>query len=172
PPSDFVQSSLSSPSPVSTPVSLESINPIPTPSPTSCVRQTVADNGNLLPTTSRYVDGYPTRFNNGYSKIMVDNSRNNTDMLVKLYRLDSEFSDPARIIFLESGAQFVFADLEPGKYDLRYKDLSSCQIVRTEELTVNEFETMTSIRASSITVTLYKVMGGNMETYIIDENDF
>ncbi|MGA1603309.1 MAG: hypothetical protein ACO4CG_13625, partial [Prochlorothrix sp.] len=74
--------------------------------------------------------------------------------------------------FLESGAQFVFADLEPGKYDLRYKDLSSCQIVRTEELTVNEFETMTSIRASSITVTLYKVMGGNMETYIIDENDF
>ena len=126
------QFSGSSPEPTLT----SSPTPIPTLSPSTAkpkpVQRLTDDNGHPFPTQSGYLKGYPALFVGGYSSITVDNSQNNSDVFVKLFSLDTTPPKAASVFFIRAREKFTVEDIQPGNYDVRYRDLSSGELLRTE----------------------------------------
>lgn len=131
-----------------------------------------APNGNAWPKTSGYVAGYPRKRNSGHSTIEVDNQQSTSDVYVKLFYLGAEQPVPVRHFVVRAGSTFTLKKVEQGTYDLRYMDLDSGARTRMTSFVVNENETFDAINYSEISVTLYEVSNGNVESYPISESEF
>ena len=59
-----------------------------------------------------------------------------------------------------------------GRYDIRYRDLESGGLSRSEAIDVEEIDNGDSVQFSNITLTLYKVQGGNFQTYDLADSEF
>jgi hypothetical protein len=132
----------------------------------------LAPNGNPWPVTSGYVQGYSRRAASGHSTVTVDNSRNNSDVFVKLYALDVAKPTGVRVFFILAHDQFTVRNVTAGNYDVRYQDLDSGARAKSEPFELEETTTSEGVRFSRLTMTLYKVAHGNMRTYPIGENEF
>ena len=53
-----------------------------------------------------------------------------------------------------------------------YRDLGNGGLSRSEQFSLEETETYDGTSYSNITMTLYKVQDGNMQTYDLSESDF
>ena len=136
------------------------------------VRPLSADNGAPWPTASGYIKGYARRFTEGHSTLTIDNSRNSSDVFVKLYTRETSPPAPVRVFFVRRGDQYTIRNLRPGRYDVRHRDLDSGALSRSESFDIEETRTEGGIRFTQITMTLFTVAGGNMRSYPIDEADF
>jgi len=146
-----------------------------TPARPVYVRSKLADNGRPFPTLSGYIEGYPIDAENGYSKVTIDNSENDSDVFVKLFSLgapDTGKSKPVRVFFVRANQRFTVENLTPGNYDVRYRNLDTGKLQRSEPLQLEEFRTTTGVRFSRTTLTLYKVRDGNAQIYDISESEF
>lgn len=161
------------PAPVKTsnPVYQPSKPPNP-PSKTKYARPLAAPNGSAWPTNASYVHGYKQLNTTGLSELTVDNSRNDSDVFVKLYYLDGPKPYPARHFYIPAFRSFTVKQVQQGNYDVRYKDLDSGALSRSEPFKLKETFVQDGIRYSTITMTLYKVRDGNMQTYSLPEEDF
>lgn len=159
-------------SPVTSPIQPNTSSPTPPQPEPEYVRPTTADNGVPFPSTSSYIDGYPIQATDGYSNVIVDNLQNNSDVFVKLFTLDTNPPTPVRVFFIRAKEKFTIEDIKAGKYDVRYRDLDSGALARTDPFDLRELETLEGIEFSEFTLTLYKVYGGNMQTHSISENEF
>src|SRR3990172_8511729 len=72
----------------------------PPPQTPQYVRPSMAPNGSPWPTTASYVAGYKKLHTDGRSTVTVDNSRNASNVFVKLVFLDSAQAYPARVFFI------------------------------------------------------------------------
>ena len=133
---------------------------------------THAPNGQLFPSSAGYVAGYPQLNSNGASTLTIDNSKNAEAIFGKLYYLDSIEPQAVRHFYIPGGGGLNLRNISAGNYDVRYKDLESGYISKSESLPVEEYEEYDGLRFSEITITLYKVSNGNMETYSIPESEF
>ena len=102
----------------------------------------------------------------------MDNSQNASDVFVKLVYLDSAQAYPVRVFFIPAYNRFTVNGVRAGNYDVRYRDLSTGGISRTEQFSLEEIPRDDTIHYSNITMTLYKVLQGNMQTYAISEAEF
>jgi hypothetical protein len=137
------------------------------------IRPKTADNGSPFPKKSGYIKGYPIQFKAGYSTLTVNNSKNSSDVFVKLYALDAMPPQPVRVFFIRKGDKFTADNIKSGNYDIRYRDLNYGGLSRTD--TFNIAEPMTfegATRYKRMVLTLYKVTGGNMKTYPLSEQEF
>jgi len=103
---------------------------------------------------------------------MVNNSGNDFDVLIKLIFLDSAQAYPVRVFFIPAHGSFTLKGIRPGSYDIRYRDLSTGGIFRTEPFSLEENPKDGVTQYRNITMTLYKVSPGNMKTYPISEAEF
>ena len=62
--------------------------------------------------------------------------------------------------------------MKTGNYDIRYRDLNSGGVFRTDRFNLQEVQTVGGVQFSKITLSLYKIRGGNMKTHSISENEF
>lgn len=136
------------------------------------VRPASAPNGSDWPTRPSYVKGYPLSRADGLSTVTIDNSTNSTDMFVKLVALDAEKSVPIRHAYIPAGTSFSMNKVRRGEYDVRYMDLSDGGLSRSESFQLEEIEEADGVRYGVITMTLYKVANGNMQTYPLAESEF
>jgi hypothetical protein len=153
------------------PASQPSLKPSPRPKPVY-VRPSTADNGAPFPTESGPIANYPVQFTDGYSKVTVDNSQNGSDVFVKLFSRDRMPEAPIRVFFIRAGESFTEDKVRAGNYDVRYRDLDSGGLSRTESFNLKEIDNGREIQSSDLRLTLYKVPGGNMQTHQIAENEF
>jgi hypothetical protein len=135
-------------------------------------RPLVAPNGKPWPTESGYVPGYKHLVSDGRSRVTVDNSRSDSDVLVKLVSIDDPQPLVVRVFFIKSGEQFIIEDVRTGRFDIRYRDLESGSLWRSEPFHLKEFSTTDGVSFSHVTITLYKFRDGNMRTYAINEAEF
>lgn len=163
---------IASSSPTASPTS-SSLTPKskPTPKPKPVQRPT-DDNGVPFPTKSSYLKGYPTLLLGGYSSVTVDNSQNDSDVFVKLFSLSTTTPKAARVFFIRAHDTFTVEDIKPGNYDVRYRDLTSGALSRTEQFNLKEVRTARGVQFSRLRLTLYKVLNGNMKTQPISEDEF
>jgi hypothetical protein len=131
-----------------------------------------APNGSQWPTSAGYVDGYPRLRTSGYSVVTVDNSGNESDVFVKLVKIEPSRTLPIRHIFIPKYGTFTMQSLPPGQYDVRYQGLSDGSLMRSEDFELLEFADADGIRFSNITMKLSKDAGGNLQTYPLDPSEF
>jgi hypothetical protein len=136
------------------------------------VRPPAAPNGQPWPSRAAHVSGYPRLKTDGLSSVTVDNSKNDSDVFVKLVSLDGARPVPVRQLFIPAFRKFSVKGIEPGSYDVRYKDLDSGHPLRSDPIELREEPTATGTRFSNVTLTLYRVRGGNTEAHEIDESEF
>lgn len=136
-------------------------------------RPDAAPNGMPWPASSDYVKGYPRKFTDGLSMVTVDNSGNDSDVMVKLYALSTEGPTCARVFFVKHGDRFTVTHIRRGTYDIRYRNLESGTLSKSEAFDLQETVTGDgSVRTSQVEMTLYGTPAGNMAAYPIAENDF
>lgn len=135
-------------------------------------RPTTAPNGKPWPVRAGYVSGYPVANAKGYSDITVDNARNDADVFVKLVALDGAVAHPVRHFYISAGERFRMEKVTAGNYDLRYQDLASGRLSRSESFEVEERDTHEGVEYSTLTMTLYKVRGGDFRTYDLADSEF
>ena len=137
------------------------------------MRPTSAENGQPFPKTSAYIKRYQQKANDGYSSLTIKNDENDSDVYVKVFDLNKSKAKPVRYFFVRARESFTAEKITPGKYDVRYKDLDSGSLAKSEEFPLTETKEQDgSINYSNITMTLYKVIDGNMKTEAISEEAF
>ncbi len=138
----------------------------------SYVRPATAPNGETWPSTAAYVKGYKKLHTDGLSSVTVDNTQNDSDVFVKLVSISGNKTLSARQFFIPAHGQFTVNKVRPGNYDIRYRDLDSGALAKSETFTLQQKTTPDGIQYGNVTMTLYKVHDGNMRTYTISEADF
>jgi hypothetical protein len=140
--------------------------------PTGHASSAAAPNGSPWPTKAAYIPGYSNDNNSGYSQVTVDNAQNSSDVLVKLVSLNDATAYPVRQLFIPAGSSFTMNKVTAGKYDIRYRDLETGGLSRSESFDVEEMQTEEGVQFSNFVMTLYKVQGGNFQTYELAESEF
>lgn len=130
------------------------------------------EKGKPWPQSSGYIHGYKRLYVNGLSNVIVDNSRNDSAVFLKLFSLKSNQPLAIRVIYIKTGGKFTLTNVPAGNYDIRYQNLVSGDFSKTDPFNLSEIQTDEGTRFSNITMTLYKVQNGNMHTYPIDESSF
>lgn len=145
---------------------------IPNPAQQTYSRKPTAPNGRTWPTWTGYVPGYPILKTGGLSTLTIDNSRNDEDVFLKLFALSGSDKTAVRYAFIKARTSFKFLDIAPGYFDVRYQNLDTGKISRSEGFALEETEEYNGTRYSQMTLTLYKVLNGNSRTHEITERDF
>ncbi len=133
-------------------------------------RPTKTPNGSPWPTTASYISGYEKRRFGGLSKLKVDNTRHNRDVMALLVNPATE--ERFRACHIPAGSDFELLELAPGTYDIRYMDLDSGETFKTEPFTMTETPRFNSTEYSEVSLTIYRVVDGNMETTRIPRDQF
>lgn len=136
------------------------------------VRPATAPNGQRWPMVAAYVPGYPRTNDSGLSTITIDNTRNDADVFVKLVSLDGDQAYPARQLFIPALGKFTIRKVSAGNYDIRYRDLDSGALLRSQQFDVDQIRGETSTQYSTIEISLYKVQDGTFHTYPLAEGEF
>lgn len=136
------------------------------------VRPSTAPNGQPWPNKSGYIKGYKRLFTNGLSTVTIDNSQNDSDVFAKLITLDSKQLLAVRSIYIAPRDKFTMNNVRAGNYDVRYRDIESGSLLKSESFQLKEIHLEDGIRYSNISMTLYKVYNGNMRTTEISETEF
>lgn len=136
------------------------------------IRPAVAPNGKPWPQSAAYVDGYQQLHRDGLSSVTIDNSRNDSDVFVKLVSLEGAQAYPVRQFFIPAHGSFSIKKVKAGAYDIRYRDLGDGGLSRSEAFELSETPTYNGTQFSNITMTLYKVQHGNMQTHRLSETEF
>lgn len=136
------------------------------------VRPGTAPNGEAWPDGPAYLRGEEVLNGDGLSTVTVDNSQNTADVLVKLVALSASAAYTARQFYIPAGSRFTLENVQAGDYDVRYRDLDTGQLVRSDPFTLEELEVADGTQYSNMTLTLYKVSNGNMQTHDLAESDF
>jgi hypothetical protein len=128
--------------------------------------------GKATPTAAGYIAGERRLRTNGLSTVTVDNGQNGADVLVKLVTLDAEPSYPVRVFYIPAHGSFTVKDVAPGRYDVRYLERWSGEMARSDPFTLSQTQRGGGIEYDQMTLTLYKVQNGNMQTHTINESEF
>ena len=146
--------------------------PVAVPRGPTYVRSAVAPNGVAWPHYAGYLQGYDFLHNDGLSTVTVDNSSNDSDVFVKLVALDGATAYPVRQFYIPAAGRFTLKNVTAGTYDVRYRDLVSGGLSRSESMTLDEVQTNEGTQFSNMTMTLFKVRNGNMKTFGLLEAEF
>lgn len=145
---------------------------LPSTQATDYVRPNAAPNGKVWPKNSGYISGYPQLNKTGLSTVKIDNGGNDADVYVKLVVDPDGDSIAVRHLFIPAGGTFTVRSVRAGAYDIRYRDLNSGRLSRSESFYLEQVAEPNGTRYSNLTMTLYKVRGGNMKTFGITESEF
>lgn len=136
------------------------------------LRPPFAPNGEPWPTRAGYLAGYPRLHSDGLSTITIDNGSNDSDVFVKLVAIQANSTFPVRHLFIPARSKMRLNSVRVGLYDIRYQELSSGHLLRSESFDLDEIQEPDGVRFSNVTMTLYKVANGNFQTYPLSANEF
>lgn len=142
----------------------------PEPQP-GYARQPTAPNGQAWPAWSSYVPGYPIRKTGGLSSLTVDNSRSRSDVFLKVFSLEGD-PMPVRFALIKAGASFEFSNIASGNFEVRFMDLDTGKISRSEPFELEQIAEGNGMRYSRMSLTLNTARSGNARTEEISENEF
>lgn len=118
-----------------------------------------------------YLKGAPRLAQSGLSTFKINNTQGSADAIARIYLNGAK---PAvRSMYVKRGENFTAQTLPPGTYTLRYRFARSpATFEATNPFVLEEEKTETGTRFSTVTVTLYPVSNGNMQTKEVSPDDF
>lgn len=127
--------------------------------------------GYPYPSTSGYIKGYQIKAKTGLSSLTVEN-QSDFDIFIKLFTLSSERPQTIRAFLVKQGQEFTVKNVTRGTYDVRYRNLSTCDLFRTPKFKLTEEKISTGVRFSKQTFIIRPIVGGNIKSIRIQEDDF
>ena len=131
-------------------------------------RPLTADNGSPFPHKCGYISKYARLMTNGDNQLTIDNVRGNSDVMVRVFSVDSAPPVPIRTLFIKANSKFTVSDLQAGTYDVRYQHLDSGELSQSETFEVKE----TRESPSHLKVSLFASNDDNFERYPIVPDQF
>jgi len=125
----------------------------------------------VLDKPTGYDKNFQQKLDSGECKVTIDNTRNNFPVYVKIYKLSNGLI-PARAFYIQNNDQFTANNIPPGQYDVRYRNLQTGSISKTQSFELEQHRTVDGIEYSIISFTLFTVPGGNTRMTSIDETQF
>ena len=102
----------------------------------------------------------------GLCSVTVDNTQNNMPVYVRIW--DMVRHTPVRAFYIRQGEEFTAENITPGLYEVRYIELyendAPAQGAKSEQFHLEQRQTYGGTQYSEISLTLYKVRNGNMQT--------
>ena len=135
-------------------------------------RPSAAPNGEAWPSSSDYVPGYPQRNINGLSQVVIDNSKSNADVFVKVVSVAETEPKVVRNVFIQANDRFTVNNLRAGTYELRYENLDSGVLMRSEVFALEESAISSGTRYSTVTLTLRSKPDESMNTFSLTRDEF
>jgi curved DNA-binding protein CbpA len=135
-------------------------------------RPATAPNGESWPSSSDYVPGYPQRNTNGLSQVVIDNSKNNSDAFVKIVSVGDSEPKVVRNVFIQANDRFTVNNMRAGSYELRYQNLETGALIRSEVFALEESAISSGTRYSAVTLTLRGHPDESMNTYALSPGEF
>lgn len=140
-------------------------SPITTAEPTSpkaqaYERPSTAPNGLPWPVGAAALAGFAVEHNDGRSEVTVDNSRNTTDVFVRLVSVENGSPVPVRYFYIPARRTFRCQTVRPGHYEVWYQDLNTGALKRSEPFELVETRTEQRINYSLMRIILYKMADG------------
>ncbi|OLL29213.1 hypothetical protein BTH42_23450 [Burkholderia sp. SRS-W-2-2016] len=132
----------------------------------------LAPNGTPWPTEAGYIAGEAIRQNSGHWQVTVDNARNDFGVFAKLTWVDSIAHVPVRQFYIPAGASFTLSDITPGNYDIRYQDVMTGSLFKSESFNFPEQGAASEVEAGDLRITLYPATDGAVRPVPIAEADF
>jgi hypothetical protein len=145
--------------------------PVPPPR-TVWLRPRSTPEGKPWPSQASALGIQDTRSEGGLCSVTIDNSRNSSDVYLKLFLLTGAAKADVRRCFIPAKGKFIFEKVATGRYDVRYQDLTDGGFSKTEAFSLTQTTTSYGTTYSVLSLTLYKVSNGNMETTNISESEF
>lgn len=139
---------------------------------TGYLRPELSPNGRPWPVGAGYLAGEPQTNMAGRSELTIDNLQNDSDVFVKLVSLADKIARPARQVYIPAHTQFTIKSIQPGDFDVRYRDLTSGVLSQSAPIHLTETQTARGIEYNVVTLTLYKVHNGNMASHKLREDQF
>ncbi|MGF6696959.1 hypothetical protein OKW38_001571 [Paraburkholderia sp. MM5496-R1] len=140
--------------------------------PAQPTRPLLAPNGTAWPIFASYLSGARIGRNSGHSQVMIDNARNNFGVFAKLTSIDGATHVAVRQFYIPARASFTLSNITPGNYDIRYENVTTGSLFKSEMFNLSEHETVSGIEYADVSITLYSVPGGNMLPVPITEAEF
>jgi len=135
-------------------------------------RPAAAPNGEPWPSSSDYIGGYHQRNTNGLSQVVLDNSKNSTDAFVKIVSVSETAPRVVRSIFLQASDRFTVNNLRAGNYEIRYQNLDTGILMRSEVFALEESAIASGTRYSTVTLTLRSRPDETMNTFSLAPEEF
>jgi hypothetical protein len=109
--------------------------------------------------------------NDGLSSIVIDNTKIKKDAHVKIVRLHERVA--SRSFVVKSGRVYGETNISPGVYQVIYRHRGSCGATKADRnFEVTQTQDGNRTYFSKITITLYEVENGNLETKSINPEEF
>ncbi|MDR1283431.1 MAG: J domain-containing protein [Opitutaceae bacterium] len=121
----------------------------PAPQKPAYVRSETTPAGYPWPYSAMALKGFTVYHNDGRSEVTIDNSRNSSDVFIKLVSLDYKTPTPVRHFFIPKYGSYTCKSIRQGTYDIRYRDLDSGAISKSSPFTLEETRTSEVINYSS-----------------------
>jgi curved DNA-binding protein CbpA len=135
-------------------------------------RPGMAPNGESWPSSSDYIPGYLQRNTNGLSQVVIDNTHNRSDAYVKVVSVGDSEPRVVRNIFIQASDRFTVANLRAGTYEVRYQNLDSGRLLRSEVFALEESAIASGSRYSTVTLTLRTRADEAMNTFDLPKEQF
>ena len=132
----------------------------------------MAPNGESWPSSSDYIPGYLQRNTNGLSQVVIDNTQNRSDAYVKVVSVGDSEPRVVRNVFIQASDRFTVANLRAGTYEVRYQNLDSGRLLRSEVFALEESAIASGSRYSTVTLTLRTRADEAMNTFDLPKEQF
>lgn len=129
-------------------------------------------NGKPWPANEGYLADLPLESTGGLSKLIIDNVSGSANVYVKLCPAGAQRCEGLRHVFIPLGGSFAIDELPAGSYDIRYRDLTSGQVAKSEPITLNQVQDAQGARYSVVRVSLYRLTSGNLSFSPLAEEQF
>jgi curved DNA-binding protein CbpA len=118
-----------------------------------------------------YAKGAYQQASAGLSNFTVDNQRGGGDALARIYLNGAK--PASRSMYVKAGEKFTARGLPPGSYVFRYRFIGNTKTYEADRLfPLEETTTTEGTRFSNVTVTLFTVSDGNLQTKEVPEDKF
>ncbi|HSI10576.1 MAG TPA: hypothetical protein VK961_00970 [Chthoniobacter sp.] len=120
-----------------------------------------------------YLAGFEKLARDGYSSVTVDNSKNTSDVFLKLVSAEyGSHSKVVRVCFIPRRASFTLERITPGRYELRYQEVEDGTCLKTETFELSEKKRLQGVECTQLQVPLYGLTGRSLELLRSDEHEF
>lgn len=125
--------------------------------------------GTAWPSVADYVEGYPIEAVGGLSSVTIDNTLNTSDVYLKLVCHSESGAIPVRTCFIPARSLFTFSTVRSGRYEVRYRDLKTGLLAKSEPFDLTERSIGGRTEFSKFNIPLYQVaLGGQAKPPFTD----